>query len=83
MSWTQKRAALHEAIQRDAAPSDEPGAVLTGWVLIAEFLDTEGAKWLAMRSGPEELTAWAREGFLHRALYDDSWERDAWADEED
>lgn len=43
-------------------------AVLTGWVLVAEWMDEEGEKWIS-KGCADNLTTWAANGFLHEALY--------------
>lgn len=78
-AWQVSRGELHDAIQRHAVPSemDAPGgALLTGWCIVAEFVDVRGERWLARRES-EGLTAWAREGMLHNALLSDTWKPDA------
>lgn len=43
-------------------------AVLTGWVLVSEWMDEEGVKWISKGSS-DTLTDWVSNGFLHEALY--------------
>lgn len=62
---------LHAAIQEHACPL--PGAFLTGWVLIAEWVDTDGKRWLSRRMA-DDTTPWAADGMFHAGLSDD------WAD---
>lgn len=63
------REPLHEAIAAvlgEHAPAT--GAVLTGWVVVAETVDPDGRRWLHRMDGPDTITVWAREGMLHNAL---------------
>ena len=63
--------ALDKAINDHAEP--EPGAMLTGWVLVAEWVTLDGTKRLTrLRSAP--ITPWAVSGLLHDALYGGGWE---------
>ncbi|HEX4018199.1 MAG TPA: hypothetical protein VHX15_15800 [Frankiaceae bacterium] len=39
-----QRDAVHEAI---AANSTVPSAILTGWVVVAEWMDVDGDRWLS------------------------------------
>lgn len=53
-------------------PGDVP-SVLIGWIVIAEFSDVDGRRWLAVRSGaaPDSdhfTTTWQRRGYLGEAL---------------
>jgi hypothetical protein len=62
-----KRDAIHEAIQQNARTAED-GAVLTGWVLIAEWMDEDGERWLS--KGHAAHTAhWSAKGMLHEALF--------------
>lgn len=63
-----KRDAIHEAIQRNAALSDE--AILTGWVLVAEWMDHTGERWLS-KAHSASTTSWSAGGMHHEALYGD------------
>lgn len=63
---------IQEAIQADA-PEETPGALCTGWVVVAEWCDSDGKLWLS-RADSDNMTAWKRTGMLHDALYGDSWE---------
>lgn len=60
--------AIHQAIQR-AMPEETPGAVLTGWTVVAEWMDPKDArKWLSRMDGPEgAMTNWKRKGMLLEA----------------
>lgn len=63
-----RREALHEFLQNDLA-SERP-AVLTGWVVVAEWMDDDGEKWLS-RAHSASLTEWHANGLHHEALYGD------------
>jgi hypothetical protein len=63
--------ALHSAIQANGDPS-LPGALLSHWIIIAEWVDDEGEPWLSRRSS-ENMTTWLRRGMLHDALDEATW----------
>ena len=65
------RADTEEALSRHT-PFQRP-AVLTSWVVIAEFMDEDGKKWLS-RADSEGTTQWHREGMLWDALHAGDWE---------
>lgn len=73
---TELRQRLTAAIQEDGPRingDDEP-VVCTGWVLVAEWVDTQGVKWLSVNSGDaagEPLTTWGKSGMLNEALNGD------------
>jgi hypothetical protein len=47
-----KREALHRAIQASAPEFDTGHAVLTGWALVAEWMDEAGERWLSKAYAP-------------------------------
>lgn len=63
---------IAETIQQTASDDDElDGAVLVGYVMIAEWVDPSGERWLSQRtwspSGPPPM--WTVKGWLHEQLY--------------
>lgn len=60
------RAAVHEAIQHNMAIGKE--AILTGWVLVAEWIDCDSERYL-VRGHSADLTAWHAKGMHHEALH--------------
>lgn len=62
------RDAIHEAIQRHAPKGRE--AILTGWVMVTEWVDRDGERWLS-RARAAATTSWAANGMHHEALYGD------------
>ena len=46
-------------------------SVLTGYVLVSEWMDAAGDRWLASTETPT-MTGWTRDGILHKRLY--GWE---------
>lgn len=60
------RDAVHEAIQRHAPMGRE--ALLTGWVLVAEWVDHDGDRWIT-RAHAASTSDWAAKGMHHEALY--------------
>lgn len=67
-----EREAIAAAVQA-AAPQNRPEALLVGWVVVAEWVDGNGARWLS-RWSSETVTAWQMDGMLHHALYDPGWD---------
>lgn len=74
MSDRKARVILAESIQASAATDDElEGAVLMGWVLVAEWMAPSGQRWLSKVDGSatgEGCPAWQTQGYLHNALFD-------------
>lgn len=65
-----KRDALHDAIQQHGRYDETDGAMLTGWVMVAEWMDQSGERWLS--KGHAAHTAhWSAKGMMHEALYGD------------
>lgn len=71
---------LSEKIQREAMPTDPFGekmtAILTKWVLVAEWHDDKGNVWLTRRfstGSGGSLALWDMKGMLHEALFGDIW----------
>lgn len=67
------RDAIHEVIQKHAAMSTQDGAVLTGWVLVAEWMTPDGDRWLS-KAHAAGTTAWAARGMMHDAIHGRGWE---------
>lgn len=64
------REAIHEAIKSHAPVAETGGAVLTGWTVVAEWMDGGGTRWLT-RGSAEGMTTWAAKGLHHEAIYGD------------
>lgn len=62
------RDAIHDAIQANARMGQEDGAILTGWVLVAEWMTPDGDRWLS-KGHAASVTAWSADGMYHEALY--------------
>lgn len=64
---------IAEAIQGEMAHSATDGehAALTGFVLVSEWIDLNGEKWILRNSGcpAGQLPKWTADGLLHYALY--------------
>lgn len=43
-------------------------AILTGWAVVAEWVDHDGERWLSKASAAS-TTAWAANGMHHEAIY--------------
>jgi hypothetical protein len=68
------REAVHAAIQEHLPRGAD--AVLTGWVLVAEWMDHSGERWLS-KGHAASTPAWAANGMHHEALFG------AWPPEDD
>ena len=79
-SIEKQRQTMYEAISEngpivredDEAQSDLETSVCTGWILITEWMDSRGMRWLSRVSGDaagENLIHWTANGLLHEALY--------------
>ncbi len=69
------RGTLHEAFQTTISVDESlpEGAMLLGWVGIAEWMAPDGKRWLSIvdgNSNREGCPAWQRQGYLHNALFD-------------
>jgi hypothetical protein len=65
-----------QALAGEGAATD--GAIVTGWVIVVEWMDPDGGKWLSRFNGDGAdlpLVAWQMEGMLHNALHE-SWDDD-------
>jgi hypothetical protein len=49
-------------------------AMLTGWVVVCEWMDPQGERWLS-KFASEGSTQWQIQGFMHHGLYE-SWQGD-------
>lgn len=52
------------------APNPEGSAICTGWVLVAEWMDETGERWISKGHAPSKAK-WEADGMLHEALYGD------------
>lgn len=66
-----QRDVIDEAIQ---SSSTVPGAMLTGWVVISEWMDASGQRWLS-KGHAASKAPWEANGMMHEALYGD-WPRE-------
>lgn len=62
------REGIHEAIQANQPRGRD--AILTGWALVAEWMDHDGERWLTKGHSPS-VAGWAANGMHHEALYGD------------
>lgn len=78
------RRVMHEAIQRIAiTDGDGDAAVIYGWVMVIEWVDKRGGRWLSYLDADaagEGPPPWQPQGYLHNALH--AWP-DSAPDEED
>lgn len=61
-----RREAVHQAIQAHALRGED--ALLTGWVLVAEWLDHDGERWLT-KAHAASTSSWTARGMHHEAIY--------------
>ena len=65
----ERRDRIHALLQELGPPDDEQaGGLLIGWVLVMEWVDTNGEKWLS-RGHSAEISTWHASGLYHEALY--------------
>lgn len=62
-----QRDAIHDALQANATV---PDAILTGWVVVTEWMDHNGARWLS-KGHAASKASWEARGMIHEALYGD------------
>jgi hypothetical protein len=63
-------ALIHQALQDYAAPDCDDiagGVILTGWAVVAEWMDHDGQRFLTRMHQPDG-TLWQAKGFWHEAL---------------
>lgn len=75
-----RRDYTHDALQyamtiRTGVDDPPDGALVTGWVVVAELMASDGERWLS-RANSSSLPVWSAKGLHHEALYGD------WTDEE-
>lgn len=63
-----RRDAIHQFLN-DQGPADmERNAVLVGWVIVCDWMDDEGERWLS-KAHSSSITTWGASGMHHDALY--------------
>jgi hypothetical protein len=75
------RKLLSTALQTAANTDPEmDGAVLIGWIAVAEWMAPDGSRWLSRVHGlgnGDDCPTWTQQGYLHHALHDgDTFGRD-------
>lgn len=74
MSDETARTTMARVIQETASTDDDlEGAVLMGWVLVAEWMAPSGERWLSKVDGTamgQGCPNWQTQGYLHNALFD-------------
>lgn len=70
-----ERSRLHDAIAEYTPDITEAtgGAVLTGWVVIAEWMDADGKRYLS-NCIAENTTPWTARGMMHDVLFGGEWD---------
>lgn len=63
-----KREAIHAAIQASGPEFDTGHTVLTGWALVAEWMDEHGERWLSKVHSAGKAH-WEANGMHHEVLY--------------
>lgn len=65
------REKTREFFQLLGAPeADDAGSVLTGWVVVQEWMNPDGCKFL-VRAWDEALPLWTVKGIMHEVLFGD------------
>jgi len=63
-----RRDTIHQTIQ-DLGPADiDKQAVLVGWVIVCDWMDEDGERWLS-KAHSASIPGWTAEGMHHQALY--------------
>ncbi len=64
---------IHAVLQEVGPISTESrAAILTGWCIVAEWMDENGERWLSKARAPS-VSEWGASGMHHEALYGDGW----------
>lgn len=72
-----QRDAIHAALQESGpVHRDDRAAILIGWVVVTEWIDETGGRWLS-KCHSSSLPHWLAAGLHHEALYGD------WPDPDD
>ncbi len=61
------RDAIHEALRKNS-PHSREGCLLTGWVLVTEWMHPDGEKTLA-KAHSANIASWAANGYHFEALH--------------
>ena len=76
---SETRQNIHEAIQASRCENDKlDQSVLVGWVVIAEWVGSDGTRSLVRMSGTaggSQPAPWQTRGYLHEALFG-QWKQD-------
>lgn len=59
--------AVNNAVQGLATLLDKEGAMCTTWLLVSEWIDSEGNFWFSTHSEPD-LPIWRKNGMLQHAI---------------
>lgn len=62
-----KMDAVNNAVQGLATLLDKEGAMCTTWILVSEWIDSEGNFWFSTHSEPD-LPIWRKNGMLQHAI---------------
>lgn len=63
-----RRDALHAFLQEQGPADMEKQAVLVGWVIVLDWMDEDGDRWLS-KAHAASLPTWVAGGLHHEALY--------------
>jgi hypothetical protein len=65
-----QRDAIHATLQDTGPINGQEGkaAVLTAWVVVTEWMDEDGCKWLS-KCHSSSIADWTAKGFHHEALF--------------
>jgi hypothetical protein len=68
------RDAIHDALQSGSELAKRDHAVLTGWVIVAEWMTPDGDRWLT-KGYASNVTHWQASGMHYEAIHGD-WPQD-------
>lgn len=63
-----RRDRIHEVLQELGPEGIDRHAVLVGWVIVTDWMDEDGDRWLS-KGHSASIPTWTAEGMHHEALY--------------
>jgi hypothetical protein len=68
MASPDPRDAIHDAIQTHAPIARAEGAILTGWIVVAEWMAQDGERWLS-KAYASATPQWTATGMIYEVLH--------------
>jgi hypothetical protein len=75
-----RRDEIHAKLQELGPANIEKEAVLVGWVIVCDWMDEDGERWLS-KGHSATIPRWTADGMHHEALYGNWPERNSADDE--